>query len=203
METELPVNETLPAKSTENKTLVFMISGDAGWTSFDQGNADKFASQGMPVIGLNARKYFWNKKTPQQITDDALRLIEKYTAVWNTEHLILVGYSFGADVMPFIYNRLPENVRSRVKSIGLLSPSKSTDFKVHWLEMLSIVTLKHKYNVPSEIAKIKDVPVACFFGKQEQDISASLLPESCNIVYVNGGHRYENSFAAIYQNIVK
>lgn len=200
----LPIQITEPARNTDSNDMMLMISGDGGWTGFDQQVASEFAQKGIPVVGLNALKYFWSKKTPEQTTHDVLDLIAKYDAIWKKQDIILLGYSFGADVMPFIYNRLPETMRKRIKSVALLSPSKDTDFEVHVTDLLNFGSSPRQFSVPGEIAKIKDVNLVCFFGKDEEDIPANELPkENCRIIMLEGGHHYENSFAIIYNNVIR
>ena len=86
---------------------------------------------GVPVIVLNSLKYFWSKKSPEEATNAAIALLEEYTAIWKKKNILLCGYSFGADVMPFIYNRLPGVLKEKVTRIQLLSPSAYTDFEIH------------------------------------------------------------------------
>jgi hypothetical protein len=44
-----------------------------------------------PVIGLNALKYFWSKKTPAQAADDVAVLMQYYSGQWNKRTFILVA----------------------------------------------------------------------------------------------------------------
>ena len=48
----------IPAAINENLPLAFFISGDGGWTSFDQTVCEKLAEKGIPVVGLDAQKIF-------------------------------------------------------------------------------------------------------------------------------------------------
>ncbi len=204
MKINLPLKVTEASKVSGGNDMVVMISGDGGWTGFDQGIAAEFANQGIPVVGLNSLKYFWDKKTPQQTTEDVLTVIEKYSALWKKEKIFLVGYSFGADVMPFVYNRLPEGVRSSVRSVGLLSPSKDTDFEVHVTDLLNFGSADREFSVPGEIDKMKDIHPVCFFGQDEEGVPANELPkDKCKVIYLQGGHHYENSYGIIYNNLVK
>jgi type IV secretory pathway VirJ component len=41
-------------------------------------------------------------------------VIRQYLAAWNKSRVLLVGYSFGADTLPFIVNRLPADLRPAV-----------------------------------------------------------------------------------------
>jgi type IV secretory pathway VirJ component len=203
MKIDLPIKVTEATGSAQTNDMVLMISGDGGWTGFDQQIASEFASHGLPVVGLNSLKYFWNKKTPEQTAQDALTLIEKYSSLWKKENIVLVGYSFGADVMPFIYNRLPEAIKKRVHNVGLLSPSKDTDFEVHVSDLFNFGSSDRELKVPAEIEKMTDVKITCFFGKDENDVPLNELPkQNCKIVFLDGGHHYENSFDVIYKNVI-
>ena len=203
MKIDLPIKITEASGSVQTNDMVLMISGDGGWTGFDQQIASEFALHGIPVVGLNSLKYFWNKKTPAQTAQDALTLIEKYSSLWKKENIVLIGYSFGADVMPFIYNRLPESIKKRVHNIGLLSPSKDTDFEVHVSDLLNFGSSDRELKVPAEIEKMTDVKITCFFGKDEDDVPLNELPKiTCKVVLLDGGHHYENSFDVIYKNVI-
>ena len=49
-----------------------------------------------------------------------------------TRHLpvMLIGYSFGADVLPFAFPLLPKPLQDRTKVLGLLAPGLTTSFQV-------------------------------------------------------------------------
>ena len=51
-------------------------------------------------------------------------------ARWYASEVALIGCSFGADVMPFVYNRLPHRSRLRVALIALLGFSRTADFQI-------------------------------------------------------------------------
>ncbi len=44
--------------------------------------------------------------------------------------MVLIGFSFGADVLPFLINRLPPEVRADVSLVTLLAPERATAFEV-------------------------------------------------------------------------
>ncbi|MCV9928708.1 virulence factor [Flavobacterium sp. LS1R49] len=194
----LPLHVTNSAAGKISPYMVVFISGDGGWTDFDQQMATSFASKGAPVIGLDALKYFWQKKSPEQTTVDVARIIETYLEEWKKEKVILMGYSFGADVMPFVYNRLPEKFKKNISGVGLLSPSKDTDFEVHVSELFNIGDAPAGLSVPNEINKITDIHPICFFGKDEDDLPIEhISKESARIIYLDGGHHYTDSFIEV------
>lgn len=203
MKTDLPVHLTPALPPTSGNTMVLMISGDGGWTGFDQQVADEFAKKGMPVVGLNALKYFWQQKNPLKTTLDAERLILQYAALWKKNKVILLGYSFGADVIPFIFNRLPENIRKEIHSVILLSPSPDSDFEIHVTDLFNFRSGKRAFNVLEEIKKIKGTHLVCFFGNEEDRTHAvALADKHIGVVILNGGHHYDNSFSEIVKHAI-
>jgi type IV secretory pathway VirJ component len=195
---ELPLKITPAAKGLNGNTLVLLISGDGGFTGFDQQVADLYASRGMPVIGLNSLKYFWKKKSPQQTASDILNLLKAYMEPWKKERVVLVGYSFGADVLPFVYNLLPPDFKQRVAHIALLSPSKSTDFEIHVSDLFDFASSSRTYSVTAEIEKVDRSKLTCFFGKAENDTAApELLQKDIRVVFLDGGHHYSDDLETI------
>lgn len=62
-QTEVPFKSNLvltilPSETDKTLPMVFLISGDGGWASFVQGVSEILSKKGMPVVGLNSRKYF-------------------------------------------------------------------------------------------------------------------------------------------------
>lgn len=199
---DLPLHLT-EAKTARGDYMVVFISGDGGWTGYDQQTVDAFAERGAPVVGLDALKYFWEKKSPSQLALDIAKVIEIYAEEWKKKKVILVGYSFGADVMSFAYNRLPENLRVNVSALGLLSPSSDTDFEIHVSDLLSFSGSEKGLSVPSEINRVVGTKVICFFGKEEDDIPAKAISaQKSKIVYLQGGHHYINSFGIIATELI-
>ena len=49
------------------------------------------------------------------------------------QRVLLVGYSFGADVLPFVVNRLPPDLRDRVASVSLLGIDSNAARHLHHL----------------------------------------------------------------------
>ena len=127
--TELPLVE-LPVQQS-SRLMAVILSGDGGWRDIDKSIADYFHRQGIPVVGLDSLHYFWNRKTPERTAADVATVLERYRDRWHADKVALIGYSFGADVLPFVYNRLPAAERAHVSAMALLGLSHRTDFEVH------------------------------------------------------------------------
>ena len=111
---ELPLT-ILPVTGDNGLPMVFFISGDGGWIKTDKAVSKLLNEHGMPVVGLNALKYFWKGKTPDGSAAEFSKIIAHYMQHWNRHSFILVGYSFGASVVPFIATRLNDQLKSSLK----------------------------------------------------------------------------------------
>ncbi|NML41221.1 hypothetical protein HHL17_28770 [Chitinophaga sp. G-6-1-13] len=188
---KLPVQVKAPAAGS-TAPLILYITGDGGMKKFSANMIDAFQQHNYPVVALNALKYFWNKKTPQQAATDVAELIRYYQSAWSSNHgVILIGYSLGADVLPFIYNQLPENISSQVTQVVFLSPSRFTDMEVHISDMLGRSSSKGM-NVTAEMNRITDKPVLLVFGAGEKDFNLSdLTIAHYRKLVLPGGHAYD------------
>ncbi|WP_207422853.1 AcvB/VirJ family lysyl-phosphatidylglycerol hydrolase [Desertivirga brevis] len=193
---DLPLNVLKP-KTDKGDRLILFVTGDGGWNSFSEQLAKAYTAQGVPVLALNSLKYFWKKKNPQEAANDISALLNKYTKEWQKSEIVLVGYSFGADVIPFIYRRLPETLRDKIVLLQLLSPASFTDFEIHISDLFGSKNPVRSMNIGAEL-KQADVPTLCYYGRQEAEKPlANQQKEGFKVVLLPGDHHYKNSFTEI------
>lgn len=196
---DLPVIISKAKIDKEDKFVLF-ISGDGGWNSFSQKLVETYTSNGFNVIGLNSFKYFWKKKTPQQTADDLARILSTYENEWHKQKIIILGFSFGADVAPFIYTHLPETLKNKITLVQLISPSSFTDFEIHVADMLGSGNAVRSMNIAAEVNLI-NVPVICYYGEQETEKPLTTLKKSnLKTVILAGDHHYAKSYPEIVKN---
>jgi type IV secretory pathway VirJ component len=193
----------IPSSSKDSLPMVFMISGDGGWTSFDQTLSEQLAEKGLSVVGLDAQKYFWNARTPEQSSSEISKAIIHYMQQWNKKTFIFLGYSFGACVAPFIANRFSVFLKQNLKGVYCLSPDETADFEIHIVDLLQFKT-REKYNVIEEIKKIEYLNPFCIFG-EEEDVSLrnKFLGIGTKVLVFPGNHHYNNDYAGIADKILK
>lgn len=193
----------IPSPIRNNLPVAFFISGDGGWTSFDQSVCEKLAEKGIPVVGLDAQKYFWNEKQPKEVANDITPAVAHYMKLWNRQSFILIGYSFGACVVPFIASNLPEEKKENLKGIYCFSPDVTGDFEIHLTDMLHMAR-KDKYNVVNEMKQIKALNPVCIFGNEEnEETQKSFSENEIRIEKLPGTHHYNSDFNAITGIILK
>lgn len=198
---QLPVTAVAPAGS-ERHPLVLFVTGDGGMKKFSVNMVDAFTGKGYAVVALNALKYFWKKKTPEEAGADVAALLQYYGRQWKHQTFLLVGYSMGADVLPFIFNKLPADLRAQTKQLVFMSPSRFTDMEVHVSEMLG-KTMKNGMSVPEAINRITDHPLLILFGEGEKDFDLKELHISnYQHMVLPGGHHYDNEAGNVVQTIV-
>jgi len=198
---DLPLNIS-SSKGIQNN-LVIYLTGDGGWNSFNQSLIQEFEKQGYGVVALNTRKYFWEEKTPDLFAHDIEQLSRYYLKEWNKSSLIIVGYSFGADVASFIPGRVSPEIQKKLIKIVLLSPSASTDFIIRISDLIgNSENISRRYKVGPEIEKT-DLPVICIFGKEEAMNLKSTLQKKVNLkIYeVPGDHQYNDQLKMILEMI--
>jgi|GEM_PF-494404 len=194
---DLPVI-TYPSVDSTSRKLLILFSGDGGWLDFEDQLSTGFAAEGFETIGFNSRTYFWSSKTPQQTADDIVLLINKYATLYKTNRIYFCGYSFGADVVPFIYNRLPAAMKNKVVALELLSPFASSDFMVHTSDLLNLAGDDKLFKVQPEVEAVR-IPVFCFYGEKEESKPLQMIKRrNFNFKLLPGDHHYET---AGYSNI--
>lgn len=201
----LPPDVTLaiiPSSIKNNLPILFMVSGDGGWTSFDQSLAEAISKKGITVIGLDAQKYFWNAKTPEKTTADVAKIMTYYLRLFDKKTFVFAGYSFGASVIPFIASRLPVGLKEDLIGLVSISPDAKADFEIHISEMLDMGSEDDTYNVISEMKKNKSIKATCFFGAEEdQEIKDKFLSQGLKVVVLPGNHHFNNNYALIAESL--
>jgi len=199
----LPVIE-VPAKAGVPQTDAFaiLISGDGGWAGLDQEVAGALSAQGIPVVGVDSLRYFWTPRTPESAAADTDRIIRYYLSHLNKQQVLLVGYSQGADVMPFIINRLPAETRKHVALGAVMGLSEHALFEFHvgnWVN----ATQDQGLPTAPEMEKPSDIPMLCIYGQGETDtLCPKLNPQKVHVVELPGGHHFGGDYQKLAQEIL-
>jgi type IV secretory pathway VirJ component len=196
---DLPLVEVPTTGSGD--TLALLISGDGGWAGIDKELAAEISKQGMPVVGLDSLRYFWKARTPESTAADIDRILRYYLTAWNKRSVLLIGFSQGADVMPFIVNRLPSATRARLRLTALLSLSQKAVFEFHLQNWLS--TSDDQVPTAPEVAKMRGVRALCVYG-EDDDETMCTQPEAktLQVVKLPGGHHFDGDYPSLARLIL-
>ena len=201
----VPGVRELPASTQVADTpLVVFMSGDGGWAALDSGVSKQLRQRGYSVLGWNSLTYYWKKKRPEQVTADLVILLDHYLPAWKKQQVMLIGFSFGAEIVPFVINRLPPELRHKVMGAVLLSPSTSSDFEIHVSEILSSSTQGQFPTLP-EVSRITDITLLCFYGAQDEDperLCPRLQQANVKSIPLAGGHHFEDDYPLLTRRIL-
>ena len=200
---DLPLVE-VPAKpgSAPSDTFAILMSGDGGWAGLDQEIAGALSAAGIPVVGLDSLRYYWTARTPDGLAADTDRMIRYYLAHLGKKRVLLIGYSQGADVLPFAVNRLPQATRQQVALAAILGMSEHALFEFHLTSWVSDDN-SGPATLP-EVNRITDVPVLCIYGADESDsLCPKLDPKKFMVVKVKGNHHFDGNYVGLAQQIMQ
>jgi type IV secretory pathway VirJ component len=196
---DLPIEEV--SASGASAEFALLLTGDGGWAGLDQELAARLAASGVPTVGLNSLKYFWKQRTPDETARDVARILRHYLSAWNKERVLLVGYSFGADVLPFVVNRLPPDLRARVASVSLLGIDGNASFEVSISDWVGADDAGPQTR--PEVGRITGLPVLCLYGEGEKDSICPGLPEpGVRREQVGTGHHFGGEYATLADRIL-
>ena len=183
--------------------MAVVMSGDGGWRDIDKSIAENLQQRGISVVGWDSLRYFWREKTPEQTGDDMAAVLRAYLQRWSARRVALIGYSFGADVMPSVYARLPQALRDRVALVSLLGLEPKADWEITVRGWLGEPPSDAGTPVAPALAQLPDGIVQCIFGAEEPDSLCPGLPPGIERVRMPGGHHFGGDYKVLTDRIVE
>jgi type IV secretory pathway VirJ component len=199
---DLPVVE-VPAQpnAPPSEAFAILMSGDGGWAGIDQSIAAALSAKGIPVVGWDSLRYYWTARTPEGLAADTDKVIRYYLSHFGKKRVLLIGYSQGADVLPFAVNRLPPASKAPVSLMAILGMSEHALFEFHVSSWISDDT-SGPATLP-EVNRVAGMPVLCIYGEDEHDsLCPKLDPKKFNVVKVKGGHHFDGNYAGLADDIL-
>lgn len=200
---ELPLIELVPKEITSQYFTIF-LSGDGGWASIDKEIGSYLRKQGIPVIGFDSLKYFWRAKNPERLAADISSLISTYQERLGKKRVVLLGFSLGADVIPFILTRLPAEQRQAVSMYVLMSAGTRVEFEVHLTDWISDDESDVGLPIAPEVSHIGELPGTCLRGEEEErSLCDQALPPTVSTFSLKGSHHFDGDYKRVAEIIVK
>jgi type IV secretory pathway VirJ component len=196
--------EKLPLKEFNSPgkgdSFILLLTGDGGWRDLTNSIGNYFSERNMPVIGINSRSYFWSEKKRQQVAGDITTVIHHYSEKWKRKNVIIIGYSFGADVLPLVFNALPPDVKNMTKYLVLIAPGQHANFIIKLMEYFS----SDDDGIPilPELDKITKIPVYIICDDDKHAL-CHVLSDNWDYQIVEGGHHFNDRYDKINALIEK
>ena len=198
---DLPLTEIAPASATTQR-IVVILTGDGGWAGLDKGVAEALAADGARVVGFSTLKYFWNKRGVDESAQAIARVLAHYSAKYPQARLGLVGYSFGASLVPVIINRLPPPLLAKLDAGVMISPDPDAVFEIKVGDWFGGDNHDGTVAVQPEIQR-SSIPIDCIYGTDEHDsFCPAFHADHFRSISLPGGHHYNGDYDTLGRTVI-
>ncbi len=189
------------ARAPRDGLGVIVLSGDMGFrVGLSPAVARRMAEAGYPVIGVNSLSFAANGRSPAEIRALVMGCMRRLLAMPGVHRIVLIGHSFGADLLHVGLADLPAAYKARVALVILEVPTDSIYLTAGFREYFEIGTP----DVPAFVSAVRLnwVPVTCIRGATETTSLCPMLGKldlpNVRQVVLPGGHKLNRDDAALF-----
>lgn len=117
----VPVAANRSPQDGRDRFSAIFLSGDIGIRlGMGPGITQGLAAAGIPVAAVNSAAFFNQRRTPAEVTALIAAAIEHALTRDNADRVVLIGHSYGADMLQVGYHGLAPQLRAKVAMVGLI-----------------------------------------------------------------------------------
>ncbi|MGA1799465.1 AcvB/VirJ family lysyl-phosphatidylglycerol hydrolase [Sphingomonas sp. 4RDLI-65] len=196
-----PLFTDVPTTGPRQRVAAVFLSSDMGLRS---GMAPevmrRLAADGVSVVGVNTLTYMRKARTPAEVTALVARAEVRALRLGDTDRVVLIGQSFGADMLHVGLFGLPPSLRAKIAGIVLVVPEDTVEFRASPGEILDAWTPTTDA-LPTARA-LTWAPVLCVSGIEEPASLCPLLTQpNVRRVALPGGHPLHRDVDALYATV--
>ncbi|WP_242127090.1 virulence factor [Sphingobium sp. Sx8-8] len=185
-----------------NGTVAVFFSGDMGFNAgMGPVIAGHMARGGLPVIGVNSLTAFARRRSPEETAALVEQAVRRALALPGARRLMLVGQSFGANMLLVGLDRLAPSLRSRVAMVALIVPADTMLFRA---TPGGVFDFGNDGPAGPAARALDWAPVLCIHGLEE---SGSLCPgwrqHNVRVVGLPGGHFLNDDSAGVAATLLR
>ena len=186
----LPLRPVPAPPDSAGPVFAVVLTGDGPSGGVGKLVARDLARAGVPSVIWHSLRYYWTPRTPEQAARDLDAVIRHYAAAWGRGRVVLVGYSMGADVLPFLVNRLPPETRARVGGVALLALAHDAVFEFRVEQWWGTSGAPRRATRP-EVERLDGLPVLCVWGRGDDKAACPRFGTApVRVVELRGGHHF-------------
>jgi type IV secretory pathway VirJ component len=191
----------IPAAATACKPQVaaVVLSGDMGFrVGMAPRIAQRLAQEGIPVTGVSSLAYFRKERSPEEAAELIDAAVRRALAHGKVDRVILIGQSFGADMLHVGLARMPGAVRAKILMVGLIVPTRTVLYRASPAELFNWAT--PDASALDTAASLNWVPTLCLYGEEETDSLCPLLHQP-NVLSIAlpGGHYQQGHIGMVFR----
>ncbi|PQM28795.1 type IV secretion system protein VirJ [Sphingopyxis lindanitolerans] len=187
-----------PAKAAgPERPAIVMLSGDMGdRIGMTPKVAARLHARGYAIVTVNSLSYFSPRRTAAEAAALVAGAMRRAMTLGRTDHVVLIGQSFGADMLHAGLAEFSDAARRPIRAVILVVPGHDIVFRASPVELAG-------WETPDALAwptasRLTWAPVTCIRGAEER---GSLCPElampNVRRIALPGGHRLEDDDAAL------
>ncbi|MFZ1642771.1 MAG: AcvB/VirJ family lysyl-phosphatidylglycerol hydrolase [Candidatus Contendobacter sp.] len=199
----VPLTEAPVTGGPNRPQFAVMFSGDGGWALLDRAVTAELAKNGLPTVGWDSLSYFWKARQPDEVALDLEQVLRHYLDAWKKSRIVLIGYSFGADVLPAVANRLPKDLRDQLDLMVFLGLSERASFEFRLSHWISDEPDEGDQPVRPEVEKLGGLKRLCIYGAAEEGAFCPRLTDlGVMAEKMPGDHHFDEDYQGVAQRIL-
>ncbi|MET0307636.1 MAG: AcvB/VirJ family lysyl-phosphatidylglycerol hydrolase [Sphingomonas sp.] len=176
------------------------FSGDMG-LRFGMGPyiADALAKAGVPVLGMSSSTAFARHRSQEEVDAIFAKAVRDTLTRTGAKRLIVLGQSFGADMVRVGLVSLPPDLRARIAAVVLVVPGETAYFRA---DPSNIAYHGTPDADASGARKLDWVPITCIRGALEPDsLCPLMLTPNVRRIVLPGGHFLQNDHDLLVRTV--
>ena len=193
-----PVVQDLDASSYRKDASIVFVSGDAGLPRWSLGRqvVQRLAAGDYAVTAVDSLSAFSKRRSPEQAAWILAAAMHEAIRRNPGAPIVLLGQSFGSDIIPIAVTHLPADLRSRIARIILTVPATQAYLQVSPGEMLG--TARPDQPLLPFVRQLPPVPLTCIYGIEERDsLCRAISGRNIRTVALPGGHGLHRDVDAV------
>jgi type IV secretory pathway VirJ component len=179
----------VPAPAGTSGPMILLLTGDGDWAPFPKELSALASADGAPVLALKMRSYLSKPRTPEALAAALAPVVRAQLTSWDRKELMIVGYSRGADIAPFVVNRWPEDLRRQVTRIVFVGLSEHASFEFHLTDLMLDTVRPTDLATRPEVEKLVGIPMWCLRGADEENSFCDHPVHGMQVATHAGSHR--------------
>ena len=155
-------------------TAVVILSSDTGFHSgLSRALAERIAGKHLHLVGVNSLHFAWRTQDPDKIRDLLQTAILRALDDGHARKVIVIGQSYGADLVHLGAASLSDAIRRKIAAIILVGPTSDIYYQIGPREYFG-------WGTPDAQAidtarQIDWTPVTCIYGREERNSICPLM----------------------------
>lgn len=197
-----PFTNVMPVAGAPHRDVAAVVlSGDMGFrVGMSRQVASRLAAEGIAVVGVNSLSFFHTTRTPAEATGLIEAAMQRAQALGHVRRVVLIGQSFGADMLHVGLAGLPVMLRPQVAMVALVVPGATVAYRASPGEIFTF--LLPEADARPTARRLGWAPLLCIHGMEE---AASLCPllrrPNLAVIALPGGHPLHHDVDALYRSI--